>query len=136
MPVYTHTHTSNYIEDPEIVSGPSAVTVAFNGNSNGDQSMPSFSCVAAGLPAPNILWTYAPNLDGRGDELSLSDGESYRVVSNVSEEDSGRFVTTSTVTFRELVVTDGGTVRCRTGSPINSVSASALLTVIGKWIVL
>ena len=106
--------------------------MAFNGDTDGDQPMPSFSCAVAGLPAPSIIWTYVPNLDGRGDELSLSDGENYEVVSNVTEEDSGRFVTTSVVTFRELVVTDGGLVRCRTNSPLTAISADALLTVVGK----
>ena len=106
------------------------MTVAFNRDSTARQ--PSFSCEVAGLPAPNVIWTYRPSLDNRGNEISLTDGESYRVVRNVSEMGDGRLVTTSTVTFLNLVITDGGLVRCRTGS--SESVADALLTVIGMWL--
>ena len=100
-----------------------------------DEARPSFTCVAAGLPAPNIIWTYLPNLDGNSDEISLTNGRSYRVVSNSSSNarDDGRCITTSTVTFLEVEATDGGLIRCRTGSPNPVASADALFTVIGMY---
>lgn len=49
---------------------------------------------------------------------------------NVSEIGDGRLVTISSVTFLNPVITDGGLVRCRTGSTSESV-ADALFTVIG-----
>ena len=52
-------------------------------------------------------------------------------MSNISEKDDGRQVTTSTLTFLELIATDGGLVRCRASSPTTTDSADALLTVIG-----
>lgn len=87
--------------------------------------------MVAGLPAPNVIWTYRPNLNNRGNELSLTDGENYQVVGNVSETRDGRLATTSTVTFLNVVITDGGLVRCRTGS--SESVADALFTVIGMW---
>ena len=111
------------------MSGPSDITIGLKEDS--EDQLPSFTCVAAGIPAPTVLWTYIPNLDGRGDEISLSDGEDYRLVSNVTAKDDGRLQTWTTVTFLELTVTDGGLVRCRTSSPTSAASADALLTVIG-----
>ena len=100
-----------------------------------DDRLPSFTCAAAGLPAPIITWIYIPNLD-REHEISLSDGEKYQIiVSNVSEKDDGRQVTTSSLTFLELTATDGGLVRCRASSqPTAQVaSADACFTVIGTY---
>ena len=97
-----------------------------------EDQLPSFTCVAAGIPAPVVQWTYIPNLDGREDEISLSDGDDYRIVSNFTARDDGRLQTWTSVTFLELSVTDGGLVRCRTSSPDTSTSADALLTVIGS----
>ena len=116
-----------YTEAPAVLSGPDDSTMALSTN---DQ--PSFSCAIAGIPAPNIIWTYVPNLDGNGNEISLRDGDSYRIESDINESDDGRFVTTSTVTFLRVVVTDGGLVRCRTTSSDATTSANGLLTVIGK----
>ena len=99
-----------------------------------EDQLPSFTCVAAGIPAPTVQWTYIPNLDGRGDEISLSDGDDFRVVSNFTARDDGRLQTWTSVTFLELSVTDGGLVRCRTSSSGTSTSADALLTVIGTSI--
>ena len=123
-----------YAAEPEI---PSEIEV-INGvtaflDESADDRLPSFTCAAAGLPAPIITWIYIPNLD-REHKISLSDGEKYQIiVSNVSEKDDGRQVTTSTLTFLELTATDGGLVRCRASSqPTTQVaSADAHFTVIG-----
>ena len=112
-----------------VLSGPNDITIGLREDS--EDQLPSFTCVAAGIPAPIVQWTYIPNLDGRGDEISLSDGEDYRVVSNITVRDDGRLQTWTSVTFLELTVTDGGLVRCRTSSPTIAASADALLTVIG-----
>ena len=56
-------------------------------------------------------------------------------MSNVSEKDDGRQITTSSLTFLELTATDGGVVRCKASSqPTAVASADALLTVIGTYI--
>lgn len=118
-----------------ILSRPDDVTIGLREQDDSDREyqMPSFTCVAAGIPAPIMQWAYVPNLDGRGDEISLSaDIERYRIVSNVTVRDDGRLQTWTTVTFLDLTVTDGGLVRCRTSSLTTAVSADALLTVIGK----
>ena len=100
-----------------------------------DDQLPSFTCTAAGLPAPIITWIYIPHLD-KEHEISLSDGEKYHIIANnVSEKDDGRQVTTSSVTFLELTATDGGLVRCRVNSPTSVLSADALLTVIGTVLI-
>ena len=52
-------------------------------------------------------------------------------MSNVSEKDDGRQVTTSSVTFFKLTATDGGLVRCKASSPTAETSADAFMTVIG-----
>ena len=114
-----------------ILSGPNDVIVGLREDS--EDQMPSFACAAAGIPAPIVIWTYIPNLDGRGDEISLSDGDDYRVVSNVTAKEDGRLQTWTSVTFLELTATDGGLVRCRTNSPTTVASADALLTVIGTY---
>ena len=112
------------------MSGPNDVTVGLREDSE-EAQQPSFTCVAAGIPAPIMQWTYIPNLDGRGDEISLSDGEDYRIMRNVTTRDDGRLQTWTSVTLLELTVTDGGLVRCRTNSLTTVASADALLTVIG-----
>ena len=111
------------------MSGPSDITIGLKEES--EDQLPSFTCVAAGIPAPTVLWTYIPNLDGRGDEITLSDGEDYRLVSNITAKDDGRLQTWMTVTFLELTVTDG---RRRTSSSTSVASADALLTVIGMYV--
>lgn len=123
---------SPYTEAPVILSGPNDITIGLRDDS--EDQLPSFTCVAAGIPAPIVQWTYIPNLDGRGDEISLSGDDDYRVMSNVTARDDGRIQTWTSVTFLELSVTDGGLVRCRTSSPTTTTSADALLTVIGTSI--
>ena len=124
---------SPYAEAPVILSGPNDITIGLRDDS--EDQLPSFTCVAAGIPAPIVQWTYIPNLDGRGDEISLSGDDDYRVMSNVTARDDGRIQTWTSVTFLELSVTDGGLVRCRTSSPTTTTSADALLTVIGTFII-
>jgi hypothetical protein len=125
---------SPYTEAPAILSGPNDVTVGLREDS--EDQLPSFTCVAAGIPAPTVQWIYIPNLDGRGDEISLSDGENYRVMSNFTARDDGRQQIWTSVTFLELTVTDGGLVRCRTSSPTTAaISADALLTIIGTYLI-
>lgn len=124
---------SPYTEAPVILSGPNDITIGLRDDS--EDQLPSFTCVAAGIPAPIVQWTYIPNLDGRGDEISLSGDDDYRVMSNVTARDDGRIQTWTSVTFLELSVTDGGLVRCRTSSPTTTTSADALLTVIGTFII-
>ena len=116
--------------EPEILFGANDGIMAFHDDSDNQLDLPSFTCVAAGLPAPTIIWTYIPNLD-RDHEISLSDGERYQIVSNVSGKDDGRQVTTSSVTFLKLSITDGGLMKCNASSPTAAASADALLTVIG-----
>ena len=115
-----------------ILSGPDDITIGLKDDS--EDQMPLFTCVAAGIPAPTVLWTYIPNLNGRGDEISLSDGDDYRLVSNFTTRDDGRLQTWTSVTFLDLTTTDGGLVRCRTSSPTTAASADALLTVIGMFL--
>lgn len=115
-----------------ILSGPNDITVGLKEDS--EDLMPSFTCVAAGIPAPTVLWTYIPNLNGRGDEISLSDGDDYRLMSNITARDDGRLQTWTSVTFLDLTATDGGLVRCRTSSPTTVANADALLTVIGMFL--
>ena len=130
-----YTHQSNYnAAEPEITSEiqvNNGVTALSLLEEFADDQLPSFTCRAAGLPAPIITWIYIPNLD-RESEISLSDGE-YKIVVNNSEKDDGRQVTTSSVTFLKLTDTDGGLVRCKASSPPTGqeASADAHLTVIG-----
>lgn len=74
--------------EPEILFGANDGIMAFHDVSDNQLDLPSFTCVAAGLPAPTITWTYVPNLD-RDHEISLSDGERYQIVSNVSGKNDG-----------------------------------------------
>ncbi len=126
---------SPYTEAPAILSGPNDITVGLREDS--EDQLPSFTCVAARIPAPAVQWIYIPNLDGRGEEILLSDGENYRIMSNFTIRDDGRQQTRTSVTFLELTVTDGGLVRCRTSSPTTTaINADALLTIIGTYLIL
>ena len=116
--------------EAEILSGANAVIMALRDD---QLHLPSYTCAAAGLPAPIITWIYIPNLDREHEKL-LSDGEKYQIANNVSEKDDGRQITASSLTFLELTATDGGVVRCKASSPPIATavaSADALLTVIG-----
>ena len=86
--------------------------------------------MVGGAPPPTLFWTYIPSLDD-GRSVLLFDGEKYDIISNTTSEDNGRFVVTSTVTFLSVTNTDGGIVRCNTGSDPNITHADALLTVLG-----
>lgn len=99
-----------------------------------EDRLPSFTCAAAGLPAPIITWIYIPNLD-RDHKIPLSDEQKYQIMSNVSDKDDGRQVTTSSVTFLKLADTDGGLVRCMASSQPTTQEASAdsHFTVIGTY---
>ena len=99
------TIVSLHTVEPDILSKPDDDLIALIDTS--EDQLSSFICIAAGLPAPTITWTYIPNLDGNH-EISLSDGENYQIVSNISEMTDGLQVSMSSVTFLELTVTDGG----------------------------
>ena len=86
--------------------------------------------MVGGAPEPSLVWTYIPSLDDDRSELLL-DGNKYDIISNTTREENGRFVVSKTVTFLLVTNTDGGIVRCNTGSDPNITHADALLTVLG-----
>jgi hypothetical protein len=129
-----HAAESEILSEIQVTNG---ITAFLDESAYNYDRLPSFTCAAAGLPAPIITWIYIPNLD-REHEISLSDhdGEKYQIiVSNVSENDDGRRITTSSVIFLELTDTDGGLVKCKASSqPTAQVaSADAHFTVIGTY---
>lgn len=92
---------------------------------------PSFSCVAIGPNAPNITWTYISN---GGNGINLTDGDNYRIESNVSEVEGGLYATNSTITFLNVTANESAIVRCKIDVP-GAASADALLVTIGKLII-
>lgn len=114
-------------EQPSILSKPEPFII---GLQEASATPPTFTCSVGGAPEPQLSWTYIPNLSG--DELTLRDGEEYNITRNVTEEDNGRTVVTSTITFLSISNTDGGIVRCSTG-PEASITADTLLTILGMY---
>ena len=110
------------IERPSISSGPNN-TVECN-----PSEQPSFSCVAIGSNAANITWTYIYN---GGEEVNLTDGDNYRIESNISKVEDGLYVVNSTLTFLNVADNESAIVRCKIDVP-GVASSDALLVTIGK----
>lgn len=96
---------------PRIISQSSSVMVK-----NLDD-LPSFACIAAGIPSPSIEWVLLGSNDSDV-EMTLTSGEKYEITSNVSQLDDGSFLTHSVITFLTLSVNDTGKVTCKTGSSL------------------
>ena len=123
-----------FVEEPTIFKGPEPFIVGFEEEKT---IPPTFTCIVGGAPEPTLLWAYVPSLNiGEGlqvgkAELLLLDGEDYNISYSRTKELNGRFVVTSTVVFLTTMNTDGGIVRCKTGSEPGAKSADVLLTVLG-----
>ena len=93
---------------------------------------PSFTCVATGPNATNITWTY---ISSGGEEMNLTDGDEYQIVTNISKVEDGLYTTNSTVTFLNMAANESAIVRCKIDIP-GAASADALLVTIGKLLTL
>ena len=111
-----------YVEKPSILSGPTNIVEC------NPSEQPSFSCVAIGLNAPNITWTYISN---GGEEMNLTDGDNYQIESNISKVEEGLYTINSTITFLNVATNESAIVRCKIGVP-GAASVDALLVTIGK----
>ncbi len=98
---------------PTIIEGPSDQDVVV--------SQPAmFQCMATGVPAPEILWTV-------GEKLLMNSTET------MIRSTSDGFNTTSYLTIREASLEyNGATVTCTAENVVDSVNASATLTVLCK----
>ena len=129
-----HVCTVNVAEEPTVIQGPKPVTVGFQ---KVETDPPVFTCSIGGAPRPSLIWSYIPGLNiGKGDtvELLLSNGTDYNIASTETVANNGLFLINSTVVFLSTARTDGGTVRCKTGTAAASAFADALLTVLGTCI--
>lgn len=117
---------------PKIISGPSSVLI------KNFEELPSFTCIAAGIPSPIIEWVLSDSSEA---EMNLTNGEKYEITSTVSQMDDGSVLTNSTITFLTLSVNDTGLVGCKTFTSVNSVTNTsyvhakqALLAILGMSI--
>ena len=122
-------------ENPTVIQGPEPVIVGFQ---EVETNPPTFTCTIGGAPPPtSLIWSYIPNLNiGKNlqtnrAELLLSDGADYSITPNETEATNGLFLITSTLVFLSTTNTDGGIVRCKTGTDPMSAFADVLLTVLG-----
>lgn len=129
--------TVNVAEEPTVIQGPEPVTV---GLQKVETDPPVFTCSVGGAPRPSLIWSYIPRLNIGEDlqtdtvELLLSNGTDYNIASTETVANNGLFLINSTVVFLSTANTDGGTVRCKTGTAATSAFADALLTVLGTCI--
>lgn len=115
-----------HIEKPSISSGPTNIVEC------NPSEQPSFSCVAIGPNVPNITWIYISN---GGEEISLTDGDNYRIESNISEIEDGLYAINSTLTSLNVAANESAIVRCKIDVP-GVASADALLVTIGKLLII
>lgn len=106
--------------NPVITSGPNNVTVT------NLTETPSFTCVAAGVPPPMVIWTH---VNSSGIEKTLTNGYEYQIDSNTVMKENVGYVTTSTIVFFNVTEQDSGVVGCSSGPFGNDVN-TAMLTVI------
>jgi hypothetical protein len=126
-------HVCTVTEEPTIIQAPEPITI---GLQEVEKSPPVFTCTVGGAPRPSLIWSYIPRLNiGEGlqtdrAELLLSNGTDYKITYDTdrTREENGLFLVTSTVVFLSTTNTDGGIVRCKTGTVATS---DALLTVLG-----
>jgi hypothetical protein len=64
--------------------------------------------------------------------MNLTDGDNYRIESNVSEVEDGLYAINSTVTFLNVASNESAIVRCKIDVP-GAASSDALLVTIGKF---
>ena len=118
-------------ESPTILTRPEPFVVGLQDVTT--TRRPTFTCMVGGAPRPTLSWTYIPNLDTSRREFVLNpQSKDYNIIYNETVQNNGRSVVTSTLTFRSINNTDGGIVRCNTGSNPVSATADALLTVLGR----
>ena len=106
---------------PIIISGPNNITVT------NLTETPSFTCVAAGVPPPTVVWTH---MNSSGIEKTIAHGYGYQIESSTTMKEDRGYVTKSTVTFLSVTEQDSGVVSCSLGPAGNDINTAAL-TVIG-----
>ena len=63
--------------------------------------------------------------------MNLTDGDSYRIESNISQVEAGLYTINSTITFLNVASNESAIVRCKIGVP-GAASTDAILVTIGK----
>ena len=111
--------------EPSIKTGPTEVVIGMDSNGESLSQSAEFTCTAVGLPEPKIKWLYFTT--SRGGELNkpMELSNNISVLSNTTEE-SGLIEIKYGIKL-PIVQTDGGVIRCKTGSAYED----ALLTVLG-----
>ena len=95
------------------------------------------TCVATGIPAPNISWFVAPSfmLDGGGGMMvPIDSGIDYNISSTTRVLSSQNIEVTSTLTVHNTAVTDTGVYTCEAMNSLGRVNDTAQLIVQCKCI--
>ena len=95
------------------------------------------TCVATGIPAPNISWFVAPSfrLNGGGDMMvPIDSGIDYNITSTTRVLSSQNIEVTSTLTVHNTAVTDTGVYTCEAMNSLGRVNDTAELIVQCKCI--
>ena len=96
------------------------------------------TCVATGIPAPNISWFVAPSfmLDGGGGMMvPIDSGIDYNITSTTRVLSSQNIEVTSTLTVHNTAMTDTGVYTCEAMNSLGRVNDTAELIVQCKCIV-
>ena len=93
-----------------------------------------FTCVAAGIPQPNITWSVAPSFFTliRGGDTMMpidSDGIDYTISSTTRVLGSQNIEVTSTLTVLNTDMNDSGVYTCEAMNSLGSVNDTAELIV-------
>ena len=88
------------------------------------------TCVATGIPAPNISWFVAPSfrLNGGGD-MMIDSGMDYNISSTLQVLSSQNIEVTSTLTVNNTAVIDSGVYTCEAMNNLGRVNDTAELIV-------
>ena len=90
-----------------------------------------FCPVAAGVPQPQIEWSYLASVTGEDQSLNEIANVNRTVV---GMDEGGRIIVSSTLVFHSLTRRDEGVVNCTAKSRVGANVTSSHLTVLGTYI--
>ena len=85
------------------------------------------TCVATGIPEPNITWSVAPSMP------IVLDGVKYTISTARNVLDSQNIAVTSTLTISDTSVGDSGTYSCEAENAAGAAVGTTELTVQGTY---
>ena len=89
----------------------------------------TLTCVATGIPEPNIMWSVAPS-------VPIVDGFKYTISTDRNVQDSQNIAVTSSLTISDTSVGDSGTYSCEAENAAGAAVGTTELTVQGTCMAL